>query len=124
MLPGHSYEPPEDGLPPQEVRIIDLRAEPWPEDRRRVRIRLEVTPFLERPNMEVIITDAQGDEISSINIIESIDTHLAFTMHIRGEQVELSYHLAASISYPDLGTVDQKRIVFETPEKENNSDLS
>ncbi len=115
MLPRHSYEPPDDGLPPQEVKIIDLRAEPWPEDQRRVRIHLEVTPFLERPNMEVIITDIQGDEISSINIIESIDTHLAFTIHIRSERVERSYQLAASISYPDIGTVDQKSIVFETP---------
>ena len=44
----------------KEVRIIELRAEPWPEDGRRVRIHLEVTPFLERPNLEVPITDASS----------------------------------------------------------------
>src|SRR5690242_3283114 len=48
MLGPHSYEPPEDGLPPQQIRVQTLRAEPWPEDSRRVRIHLDMTPFLER----------------------------------------------------------------------------
>lgn len=116
MLQPHSYQPPEDGLPPQEVRILDLRAEPWAEDGRRVRVYLDVTPFLERPNMEMNIIDAEGLSIASISIIEGIDDHLTFTMHIRGPELHNPYTLAASVYYPELGEVDQKSIQFETRE--------
>jgi len=117
MLRPHSYQPPEDGLPPNEVRFIELHTEPWPEDASRVRVHLEVTPFLERPNLEVLITDASSQEVSSINIIESIDTRMAFTMHLRGKEGNGPYTLKAAVVYPDIGTVDQKSITFETEQK-------
>lgn len=114
MLQPHSYQPPEDGLPPQEVRIKGLLVEPWPEDGRRVRIQLDVTPFAERPNLEVVITDESGKEVSSINIIESIDARMTFTMHIRSNSIERQYTAKASIVYPEIGMVDEKSINFET----------
>lgn len=116
MLRPHSYQPPEDGLPPKEVRILGLRAEPWPESDRRVRVYLDVTPFLERPNMEMTITSADGQPAASIQIIESIDAELTFTMHIRGEAPRSPYTLSAVVFYPDpeIGQVDQKSITFET----------
>lgn len=119
MRPRNAFEPPEDGLPPQEVRILALRAEPWPEDSRRVRIHLDVTPFIERPNLEISIQDHDGHEVSSISIIESIETNITFTMHIRSPEVSGVYTLAAGIYYPDHGTVDQNSISFEITE--NNS---
>lgn len=117
MLRPHSYQPPENGLPPADVRILSLRAEPWPEDARRVRIHLEVTPFLERPNLEVTITDAEGEEVASVSIIESIDDRMVFTMHIRKEEIIGQYGLAASIAYPEAGQVDQKSVAFEITHK-------
>jgi hypothetical protein len=117
MLRPHQYQPPEDGLPPQEVRIVSLRAEPWPEDGRRIKIHLELTPFLERPNLEVAITDAQSQEVASINIIETIDDRMTFTMHLRGEVVSGEYTLSASVFYPEIGPVDQKSTPFETSEE-------
>lgn len=119
MRPRNAFEPPEDGLPPQEVRILSLRAEPWPEDSRRVRIHLEITPFIERPNMDVSIQDQNGNEVSSISIIENIEINITFTMHIRSEEVSGVYTAAAGLYYPDHGTVDQKSISFEITE--NNS---
>ncbi len=113
MLQPHSYQPPEDGLPPQEVRIQALRAETWPDESRRVRVHLDVTPFLERPNIEVTITNENGDEAASINIIESIDAHMTFTMHLRGITTAGTFTLSASLSYPDHGIVDQKSVLFE-----------
>ena len=119
MLRPHSYQPPEDGLPPREVRIVGLRAEPWPDDGRRVRVYMDVTPFLERPNMEMTITDAEGEATASISIIESIDVNLTFTMHIRGAVLRNPYTLSAVVFYPDpeIGRVDQKSITFETQER-------
>lgn len=116
MLHRNEFEPLEDALPPQEVRITGLRAEPWPENGRKVRVHLDVTPFLERPNMEMVITDSEGAYVSRINIIESIDERVTFTMHIRGETLKNPYTLAATISYPEIGNVDQKSIPFETHE--------
>jgi hypothetical protein len=113
MVYPQPYQPPEDGLPPQEVRFHSVRVEPWPEDARRVRVHLDVTPFLQRPNIEVVIANEAGDEVASITIIESIDAHMVFTMHIRGNQTEGMFSLAASLSYPELGAVDQKSINFK-----------
>lgn len=114
MLQPHSYQPPEDGLPPQDTRIQSLRAEPWPEDSRRVRVHLDVTPFLERPNIEVSIANENGEEVTSVTIIESIDAHMAFTMHLRGDQAHGKFTLSASLSYTELGAVDHRAVVFET----------
>jgi hypothetical protein len=113
MLGPHSYKPPEDGLPPQEVRIQGLRAEPWSEDGRRLRVHLDVTPFLERPDIEVTISNANGEAVSNISIIESIDMHMAFTMHLRGPLVKGALTLSASLSYPEIGQVDQKSVMIE-----------
>ncbi len=114
MFQPHSYQPPEDGLPPREVRIQSLRVEPWPEDPRRVRVHLDITPFLQRPNIEVSITSESGAEAASIAIIESIESRMVFTMHIRGEPINGKYTLSASLFYEETGTVDQQRVVFET----------
>lgn len=110
MLRPHSYQPPEDGLPPNEVRLLDLQAQPWPEDGHRVRIQLDVTPFLERPNLEVVIKDENGIDVSSISIVESIDAHMTFTMHIRSAQLSDRYTIFASLHYPDIGKVDEKDV--------------
>lgn len=85
-------------LPPNEVRIKELRAEPWP-DNRRVRITLELTPFQKRPNGEVTITNPLGDDVANVSIIESITPRMEFTMHLRGESPPGHYHVSATIFY-------------------------
>ncbi len=115
MSSWNPYQPPEDGLPPQEVRFVELRVEPWP-DGRRVRVHMQITPFLERPNINVSIQNSDHKEVSSINIIESIDDAMTFTMHIREEKVKGEYTLTATLAYPEVGTVAQDHVVFETTE--------
>jgi len=105
-------QPPENALPPQEVRITHLTAEPWP-DGRRVRVSIEMTPFLERPNVEVRLIDCEQQEVSSLSIIESIDDRMTFTMHIRRQQILNPYTLTASIEYPEIGAVHQQSASFE-----------
>ena len=85
-------------LPPDEVRIRGLRLELAP-DQRRVRVLLELTPFQKRPNGEVIITNPKGDEVASVNIIESIVPRMEFTMHMRGELPAGDYQLNATLYY-------------------------
>ena len=115
-------------LPPNEVRINSLKAEPW-QDNRRVRVTLEVTPFQKRPNGDVTISNPQGDEVASISIIESIVPRMEFTMHMRGETPPGEYRLSAVLFYllnpegqeapPEDSrrmVVDEKSVVFEIGE--------
>ena len=85
-------------LPPDEVRIKELRAEPWP-DNQRIRVYLEVTAFQKRPSGEITLFTDQGEEISNINIIETIDPKMEFTLHIRGGEAKGEYAVEATIFY-------------------------
>ncbi|MBP8163987.1 MAG: hypothetical protein KAX86_01000 [Anaerolineales bacterium] len=93
---------PEDNLAravPEETKINALSAKPYP-DGRRLRVNMEVTPFQKRPYIEVILTNADGDEVASTNIVEPLSWKLEFTMHIRGD-LSNPYTLNARLYYPD-----------------------
>ena len=79
-------DPDDVPLPPEEVRIREFKADPWP-DGRRVKIYLEVTPFQKRPSGEVIITDQSGKPVASANIIETIDPKMEINLHLRGSDL-------------------------------------
>lgn len=114
-----AYQPAEEGLPPQDVRIVELSAEPWHDSSHRVRVTLELTPFLQKPDIEVILASQDNVPVASINIVESIDPRMTFTMHIRSDALEDVYLLQAKVTYADQGTVDEKTISFETSVKED-----
>ena len=52
-------DPNDPPLPPEEVRLRELRAEPWP-DVLRVKVFLELTPFQKRPSAEGSIRNASA----------------------------------------------------------------
>ncbi len=109
--------------PPEETRILDLRAEPN-SDGKRIRVAIECTPFQKRPNIEITLADASGQELTSASIIEPVAWKLEITLHIRrtdpppAEQKEakdISLQaapciLSASLSYPELGQIDQRQV--------------
>jgi hypothetical protein len=93
---------PEDNLTravPEETRISALSALPY-SDGYRLRVNMEITPFQKRPYIEVILHDANGDEVASTNIVEPMSWKLEFTMHIRGE-INNPFVLSARLYYPD-----------------------
>ena len=85
-------------LPPDEVKIVKLRAEPWP-DKQRIKVHLEITPFLKRPNGEISLIDVHGVQIASVDIIESIETSMDFTLHLRGVEPAGDFIVSALIYY-------------------------
>lgn len=93
-------DPSEVPLPPNEVRIRELRAEPWP-DGRRVLVYLEVDPFQKRPSAEVEIINSDGQIVSHASVIESMSRKMEFTMHLRQEQVAGDYRLTVTVFYSD-----------------------
>ncbi len=79
-----------------------------------MRVSIELTPFLERPDLEVIIIDSQQQEVASAAIISSIDPLMTFTMHLRGENPQSPFTLSAHLHYPEIGEVHQEKVSFET----------
>ncbi len=92
-------DPSEVPLPPQDTRIQSLRIEPYP-DGQRVRVYIEVTPFLQRPNLDLLIQNPSGEEAAQANIIESMVRHIELTMHLRRSQPG-KYTLTAALYYRD-----------------------
>ncbi len=92
---------PEDNLnrlTPEETHITSLTAEPYP-DGQRVRVNIEITPFQKRPHIEIAITDAAGEEVSTASIVEPMGWKLEFTMHLRGAKAG-PFKLEARLFYP------------------------
>jgi len=94
-------DPTDIPLPPEEVRIRELSAEPWP-DGHRVRVYVELTPFQTRPNGEINITNKDEEEVASVSFIETIDPKMQFTLHLRTPETQGEYSVNASIFYPVL----------------------
>lgn len=105
---------PEDHLTratPEETRITQLSAEPYP-DGYRLHVYVETTPFQKRPHVEVMLIDATGDEIASTTIVEPLTWKMEFTMHIRGE-LNNPYMLEAKLFYPDGPTTEPQSFTFD-----------
>jgi hypothetical protein len=103
MMDIFFQDPSEIPLPPVEVRIRSLRAEPLP-DRRRVHIYLELDPFQRRPNIEIVINDPEGREEARVNIVETMVRKMEFTMHIRQPNLNRLYNVLASVFYAEPAT--------------------
>ena len=72
-------------LPPHEVRLTAARAQPTP-DGRRVALSITLTPFLEYPNLEVVLYRPDGAEERSLTIIGAMERSLLLTLHIQQPQ--------------------------------------
>jgi hypothetical protein len=105
---------PEDHLQravPEETRITSISAKPYP-DGYRLHVNIEMTPFQQRPHLEVVLNDADKEEIASSSIIEPLGWKIEFTMHIRGE-LNNPYTLEARLFYPDGPTAETQTFTFD-----------
>ena len=102
-------------LLPAETRLLDLRAEPDP-DGKRLRVGLDLTPFQQRPYIELSLTDSTGDEVASASVVEPVGWNLELTLHIRKTgSTAGTYTLVAILSYPELGEVDRHSLTATIP---------
>jgi len=105
---------PEDNLNrmvPEETQITSLSAQPYP-DGYRVHVNIQITPFQKRPHIEVLLSDAEGEEVASTTIVEPMSWKLEFTMHIRGE-LNNPYKLEAKLYYPDGPEKEPQTFLFD-----------
>ena len=91
-------DPTEVPLPPEEVRIRELRAQPYP-DGQRLRIYLEVDPSQRRPSADLVIRDSTGSEVTNTSIVESMYRKMEITMHLRRPQPGERYTLSAVVFF-------------------------
>ncbi len=108
------FEPEEIPQPPEAVKIESLAARVYP-DGRRVRLDIQLTPFLERPNLEFSITDSEGHEVAALSVIESMDAHFEMTAHLRGPQPVGRYTLHGELFYAPESPRRVTEITFEVP---------
>lgn len=101
-------------LPREQVRISALTAEPYP-DGTRVRMQIEITPFQERPNLEIFARKVDGPIVAEMSVIQTMTPHLEFTLHIRGVETRAgSYTLRVELFYADrLNPQDVREIGFQ-----------
>lgn len=102
------------GLPPEQVRITQLRAEPWP-DSKRIRAHLQLTPFQKQPNLDFALKDPQGITVASSIILEAMQPKLVLTMHLREPQPGGEYTLLARLGYDELGIIHEMETRFILP---------
>ena len=105
---------PEDNLNrlvPEETNITSLSAQPYP-DGYRLHVNIEMTPFQKRPHIEVLLRDADGEEVASSTIVEPLNWKIEFTMHIRGE-LNNPYTIEAKLYYPDGPSQAPRTFVFD-----------
>ena len=101
-------------LPPEDVSILKLSAEPY-EDGRRVRVNVEISPFEKRPHLEFTLSDSKKQEISIANFVEPMTWKLEFTMHVRTEPANGPLDLEARLFYPEGPEAEPVTVRFDLP---------
>jgi len=98
----------------EDVRFTAVAVKPYA-DGRRVKLNFQLTPFLERPSVEVAVTNALGDEVASLNLIEAMDTEFDFTIHLRGPEPRGEHRVHLTMFYPagDGAASEPRQIVAE-----------
>jgi hypothetical protein len=125
-------DPNEIRVPPEEVRLREVKITPQPNGGR-VKIYLELTPFMKRPNVNVTITDAIGKEVAHASILETMLPKMEFTMHLRQPEPGVEYSVVLKVYYqripeptetsvdnhlPDPMIVDTHKATFILPASE------
>ncbi|MFC1960223.1 hypothetical protein ACFLYO_05895 [Chloroflexota bacterium] len=100
--------------PRDEVAITALTVEPYP-DGKRIRLQIQITPFLERPNLEIYAQKIDGPVVAELSVIETMTPQLDFTLHIRGlADTAGDYDLIAELFYDDRSTPqNKKKVAFQ-----------
>lgn len=92
------FNPSDVPQPRDKIRIESLEATPYP-DGWRVKIVINVTPFQDRPSLEIQVRTAEGRVVSELSVIETMIRHMEFTVHLRGLQSPVGDYVASAGLY-------------------------
>jgi hypothetical protein len=99
-------DPSQSHRAPKDVRITEMTVSPYP-DGRRVALKLALTPFRQRPSVDLTVANARGEQAASLTVIETIDPNLSLTVHLRDKEPAGPYEARAELYYvlPEEGRV-------------------
>jgi hypothetical protein len=83
------------------------------EDAHRVKVNVELSNGKTHPDLGLTLQDAAGKELSRTTILENFGPLLAFTLHIRQEEVHFPLSLTCQLSYVDDQIHCEKTIAIE-----------
>ena len=91
----------------EDVRFNRLGLYVYP-DLRRLAVGFDITPFRERPSIEVRLTNAKGERAGILTVIETLDHNFHLTLHLRDREPTDSYSVVAVLYYatPETGRTD------------------
>lgn len=114
MQPINFYDDSDmQGRPREEVRINQLGIYVY-EDGRRIAVGFNITPFRERPSIEVTATNARGEVAGSMSIIEAMTPNFNVTMHLRDDNPTDGYEIQAILYYqPEDGDAEGGRLLVD-----------
>ena len=93
------FDNPEDAPKSRDdVRIKQLGLYLF-EDQMRVAVGFDITPFLERPSIEVQLINERGEKAGSLHVIDTLDTNFSLTMHIRDKEPTDTYDVNVTLYY-------------------------
>jgi hypothetical protein len=101
-------------LPPREVRILEAIARPSP-DGYRVALSFTLTPFLEYPNLEVILYRPDGDEERRLSIIGTMERHGQVILHVKQPILGGTYRVRVELVY-EGEVLHTQTVSFTMPE--------
>jgi len=101
-------DPSETPLPPEEVRIRRVEVQVWP-DGRKLKVALELDPFLKKPSLELTVFAPSGQQAASAEVIQTMIRLVELNLHLRG-QIEPGEHTLNAVLFyaelPEQGEVD------------------
>ncbi|MGH2523103.1 MAG: hypothetical protein ACRDH2_11420 [Anaerolineales bacterium] len=96
----------------EDMRFTEAAARPLP-DGRRVKLNFKLTPFADRPSVDMSVTNLLGNEVASMSLIEAMDTEFEFTVHLRGPQPEGGHNIHLTLFYQESDDPDAPRQVVD-----------
>jgi hypothetical protein len=95
------HDPNEIRVPPEDVRLTKVQITPHA-DGKRIKIYIELTPFMNRPNIAITITAPSGEQVAHSDILETMLSKLELTMHLRQTKSRDEYNAEISVYYQKL----------------------
>jgi len=92
-------------LPPEKMEIRELKATPY-DDAKRILVELEITPFQQRPNLEILIFNQNNRLVSSLSVVEAIEKQMTFTLHLRESDPVGHYNVQIVVFYTEIDQLD------------------
>ena len=106
---------------PENIRIRNVKLELYP-DRRRVKVGIRLTPFIDPPNIDINVQDASENLVANATIIGASEPELDLTLHLRGEVGVGEYTFHLTLGYQENESIDRSELTLQIPELGKNSE--